>query len=176
MVMALVERMRLNFVNFGIYKHKHGMRQSLRLLWTHTHGSSFNSTPQIQHLTPPSHLRFHLLQFLLRKDLFLIFLGTPFCLIIFYFSGVILIIIWSIAGIAEGYWYDLSLELICYQPSLVRFLLLLFSILIILIFLDLGLIFLSFSFYFLFFIFVLLGFMGYQKTVFWGFRFCKVLL
>lgn len=121
MVMALVERMRLNFVNFGIYKHKHGMRQSLRLLWTHTHGSSFNSTPQIQHLTPPSHLRFYLLQFLLRKDLFLIFLGTPFCLIIFYFCGVILIIIWSIGGIAEGYWYDLSLELICYQPSLVRF-------------------------------------------------------
>jgi len=160
--MSAVERMRLNFVNFGIININMGWdRVSCCCGHTQTHGSSFNSTPQIQHLTLPSHLRFHLLQFLLQKqkDLFFIFGEHPSA---DFFFWVILIFIWSKGGIAEGYWYDLSLALFCYQPSLVRFLLfcLAWSSWI---FLDLGLIFSRFS------DFCSSGVYGVSKNCIWGF-------
>ena len=155
-----------------------------------TLGSFFNSTPLIQH-QHPSLLHSHLLQFPQPKNKKIFsfsFFGNT---LLFIFSFLLLVVGWLLllsfdlkVEFWEGYWYDLSFGLFCYQPSLVRFfffwVFLFFAILIILNLLGLALIFL-----WVFLVFVLLGFMGYHKTAslffflkknFWGFRFFQVLL
>jgi len=98
------------------------MRQSLMLLWTHTNTWVFLQlhTPNPTPNAPlPSSISPSAIPIKKKRSLFY-FCGTPFYFIFFW---EILIIIWSKGGIAEGYWYDLSHALFCYQPSLVRFLL-----------------------------------------------------